>query len=160
MIVLAVVAGCAAASIESFRDPNYSERIDRIFILIDHSIIKPSYTRDLELALQGVLSDSQLEYKIQQVDPIALDEEVLKNEIENYHPDGILLFEVAGFDGEAKGDMPKIIYDISIMTPDRKKRIWRAQAENSGGTIVMKDRMRKMVEQIYEKLIIDELVQQ
>lgn len=86
-------SGCASVSMQSVKDPSFSEPCHTLFVIINHvqlDTINPSFTSYLVAALKGEFAAKGVEIQIQVVSPLALDDKVYLPEIASYKPDGVL----------------------------------------------------------------------
>ncbi len=154
-IVLLMFAGCATVSVNSVRDPSFSNSIHKLFIIVNHGQIDDidkAYTPYLVEALKDEFSRKSVETMIQMANPLALDDSALFAGIGTYKPDGVLAIVATGGVAGPYGGMRKIIYNVSLFDPLTKKRVWRARIDASGGEAVQERRMRIMAHDLVMRL--------
>ena len=125
--VAILLSGCTRVSLQSVRDPSFSNPIKKLFILLNHvrvDSIDPSYTPYLTTALKDEFSKEGVELFIRVVNPLALDTSVYKSEIASYKPDGVLIIAYAGGTraGTSSGILD-ILYDVSLFDSSMNKRV-------------------------------------
>jgi len=154
--------GCAAVSMQSVRDPSFSEPINRLFIILNHSRvdqIDSSYTPYLITALKEEFSKKGVEIAIRNVNALVLDENIYRSEIAYYHPDGVMtIIATGGTVVGATGGLAQMIYDVSLFDSSRNKRIWRAQINVSGDMGVREKRMKLMARDLVNRLSEEKLI--
>lgn len=159
--VALVLGGCASASIQSAKDPSFSDPIHKLFIILNHGYvdkINSSYTPFLIAALKDEFSHEGVDVAIKAVDSLTSDEKGYPSEINSYEPDGIMtVVAVGGVEGA--GGAATIIYDVSIFDAAQdKKRIWRAQIYSSGGALVKEKRMKILAQDLVKRLSEDKMI--
>jgi hypothetical protein len=84
--------------------------------------------------------------------PLDLDEKSHLEKAKSFEADAILTVKAVSGIIDEFGGYPTIIYDASLYDPDLKKRLWRGNINNSGGTALMSRRMREMAVEIVTQL--------
>lgn len=159
---LLLLTGCAYASIQATKDPNFSNPMHKLFIFLNHTQvdqIDPGYTAYLVTALEKGFKQNGLEVVVRSVTVLELNETSYDAEVKSYGPDGVLVILSNGGVVGAYGGMAQINYDVSLydITPN-PKRIWRAQILASGGEGVREQRMNLVVQRLLERLNEDKMI--
>jgi hypothetical protein len=168
--VLASVAGCTTISIDSVRDPGFTGRIGRLFVLMrDDSQIDPHYAHNLQAAWTQRLSALGIDSRVLVISTLESEESVFGKEIKEFSPDGVLLIQPEGsmrhagpgshgvFKLERHGDSTIDLYwDVSLFETDPKNRIWCASITTPGGYGITK--MLKMTDSILAELDHDQIL--
>jgi len=160
--IATALPGCATVSIQSVRDPSYTNMIHKLYVIINEiqvDNIDSSYTPLLTSALKNEFSQHGVEINVRSADPLVLDEKNYMAEIESYKPDGVMTIVSTGGVRGPYGGMMQIIYDVSLFdSSNAKRRIWRAQINAAGGTAVREKRMELMAQNLVSRLIEDKLI--
>jgi hypothetical protein len=159
-ILAFATVGCASAKIEATKDPTYTDKLHRIYVLIHQGSEAKSYAEGLSNSLSTALSENGIQFESRIISPLELDGDVYQDEINSYVPEAVLVIQMVG-GTSMDGKLSRIVYDASLLTPDGKRRIWRAQVENTGGIYagLIEKRMRKTAESILEQLKEDQLIE-
>ena len=148
--------GCARVSIQSARDPSFSNPMNKLFIILNHGQIDnidSSYTPYLAAALKDEFSKEGLEVAIRVAEPLVLDDSIYKFEIASYEPDGVMTITANGWAvSEPSGGLTQIIYDVSLFDSSKSKRIWRALIDASGGLSAREKRMKLVATDLVNQL--------
>ena len=162
IFIALVLPGCASVSIQSVRDPSYTNTIHKLYVVLNENqvdSIDSSFTPLLTAALKDEFSKRGVEIAVRVADPLVLDEKTYLAEIESYKPDGVMTIVATGGVRGAYGGMMKILYDVSLFdASNAKRRIWRAQIDASGGTGVREKRMKLVAQDLVERLSQDKLI--
>lgn len=130
----ALIAGCASISIESARDPDFSGKINRLYVLIrDNGHLKKSYSQNLEKAMKERLSARGIASQVQIVSPLELDDSKYAGDIKSFSPDAVLVLQTTGGTRRFR-EIIEVYWDVSLSIPNSKTRIWRASLHMSGGS--------------------------
>jgi hypothetical protein len=159
VIILGAVVlfiGCASVSIESTRDPGFSGKINRLFVLIkDNGQIKKSYSQNLQKALTERLSARGISSRVQIISPLELDDSRYSQDIKTFSPDAVLLIQPAGGTRRLQ-EIIEIFWDVGLRVPDSKTLIWRASIHMSGGSSL--SRMTAMADGILSRMEQDGII--
>lgn len=151
----AVFTGCTSVKVKSVRDPNYSAKMERVFIVIGGGTESQELDTYLSQQLRDAFSQENVETDVAILTPLDLDEKKHLERAKAFKADGILSISVTTGVISPYGGYPTLIYDASLYDPEFKTRRWRASINNSGGTGLMKRRMREMAEGIVARLKAD-----
>jgi hypothetical protein len=159
MILLGAAAlftACASISIESARDPGFSGKISRLYVLIrDNGQLKSSYSQNLQRALTERLSARGIVSQVQIVSSLELDESRYSRDIKTFSPDAVLSIQWAG--GTRRlSEVIEVFWDASLHIPQTRTRIWRATIHLSGGSSL--SRMTAMTDSILSRLEQDGII--
>lgn len=162
-LALALV-GCHSASIQSTRDPSYSGRMGRLFIILNHGEVEQvdaDYTLALTRALQEEFAKTHTTITVQTVKVLALNDPDYAGEMAQFRPDGVLIMKASGGMRGAYGiGLESISYDVSLMSPQQPdRRIWRAQLQATGGSAVIEGKMNSAAKELVQQLRDDRLIQ-
>ena len=151
-----LLTACAAISIESARDPGFSGKISRLYVLIrDNGQLKSSYSQNLQKALTERLSARGIVSHVQIASPLELDESKYSRDIQAFLPDAVLGIQWAG--GTRRlSEVIEVYWDASLQIPQTKTRIWRARIHLSGGSSL--SRMTAMTDSILSRLEQDGII--
>jgi len=157
MLIVSVVCGtfvgCTSVKVQSTKDAQAVRKIERLFVLINHGDLgNQPYSNDLANNLRSVLSNPPPVMGISIVSPLELDERVHEAKIKQFNPDAVLVIRLTTAVLNEYGGYPILKYDASFFDPKMDKRLWRGAVNNSGGTALMKRRMREMAEVIIGQL--------
>jgi hypothetical protein len=146
----ALFTACASISIESARDPGFSGKVGRLFVLIrDNGQLKSSYSQNLQKAMTERLSARGISSQVQIASPLELDESRYSRDIKTFSPDAVLVIQWAG--GTRRlSEVTEVFWDASLRIPEAKARIWRATIHISGGSSL--SRMTAMTDSILARL--------
>ena len=78
-VALLLLEGCGFVSMQSVRDPSFSDPVHNLFVIINHSqldTVDPAYTPYLVTALKEELTAKGVEMEIRVVNALTLDENV------------------------------------------------------------------------------------
>ena len=156
-----LLSGCASVSVQSVRDPSFSNPTHNLFIVVNHDqldTVDPAYTQYLVPALKTEFEQRGIQTQIRVINPLALDESVYLSEIASYKPDGVLTIVANGCVVSPYGGAEQINYDISLFDPTRTRRIWRAKVLASGGTAVREKRMKLMAQDLVKRMSDEKLI--
>lgn len=160
-----LLAACASASIQATKDPDFSNPMHKLFIILNHTQvdqIDPGYTAYLVKALEQGFKRKGLDVAIRTVTPLELNENAYQTEIENFSPDGVLVILNNGGVIGVYGGMQQINYDVSLYDVNvtaETKRIWRAKIQAWGSTgVVREERMNLVVQRLLERLQRDKMI--
>jgi hypothetical protein len=153
ILAMAGGSGCTSVTVHSNKDAAAVHRIGKLFVLINQGELeKQPLSNMLADDLRNSFSNSPVQLAMSIVSPLELDEQKHDREIEAFHPDAVLTIQVRTFIVDEYGGYPKILYDVSLLDPAARHRLWRAAIDNSGGTALMDRRMREMAEKIVAQL--------
>lgn len=153
VILSLCLTGCTSVSVQATKDPKAVHKMGRLFVLINHGDLgNQPYSTDLANNLRTVLSNPPPALEISIVSPLELDERVHDDRIKQFNPDAVLVIRLTTAVLSEYGGYPILKYDASLYDPDMKRRLWRGVVDNSGGTALMKRRMREMAEVIVGRL--------
>lgn len=156
LLLALLVTGCTSIDVRANKDPASVRKINRMFVLIQHGDVDDQpYSRDLADALRNAFANTPVNVDIAIANPVELDEKIHMRRISQLQPDAAMVIKATGEVLSEYGGYPTIIYDVSLFEPDLEKRLWRARVDNSGGTALMKRRMREMAERIIKQLRTD-----
>jgi hypothetical protein len=152
----ALFAGCAPVTIESARDPGFTGKISRLFVLIrDNGQLSSSYTQNLQKAMTERLSARGIVSQVQIVSPLELDESKYSRDIKAFSPDAVLVILWTG--GTRRfHEVIEVYWDASLNVPQTKTRIWRATIHVSGGSSL--SRMTAMTDSLLSRLEQDGII--
>jgi hypothetical protein len=152
----AFLSGCASVSIESARDPGFSGRINRIYVLIrDNGQISSSYSQNLQKAMTERLSARGITSQVQIVSALELDESKYSKDIKTFSPDAVLVMQPTGGTRRFR-EVIEVYWDVSMQIPETKTRIWRASIHMSGGSSL--SRMTALTDGILSKMEQDKII--
>ena len=157
-MLMLVAVGCATVSIKSSRDMEFKQKLDRLYVVIDHGELDVSHSETLKEGLSVALSQKQIQSKIYVLSPLDLEENAYEADMASYDPQAILRIEATSSTVGDYGGLAEIVYNVSLVTLTNDKRIWRAQTKNAGGTAMMGKRLRKMANRIVDQLANDGLI--
>jgi hypothetical protein len=163
MMLALTMVSCHSASIQSTRDPSFSGRLTRIFIILNHGEVDQldaDYTPALVRALQQEFAKTRTTITVRAVNVLALNDPNYARELAQYQPDGVLTMKLSGGVRGAYGGLESLFYDVSLISaqqPDR--RIWRAQLNAAGGSAVIEGKMNSAAEELVQRLLDDRLIQ-
>lgn len=147
------VTGCTSVNVRSNKDQASVRKVNRLFIIIQHGEMDDQpFSNDLSLALRNAFTNTSAVMEMSIANPVELDPKTHLRQAEAFNADAILVITSTGGIMSEYGGYPTITYDASLYEKTMEKRIWRAQINNSGGTALMKRRMREMAVGIVEKL--------
>ena len=151
------MTGCTSITIKSNKDAASVKQLDRLYIVVNHGeVTDKSLSNYLIDGFKSCFTNSPVKVDYGVMSALDLDPKVMTDEIKAFNPDAVLVVSVSTFVVAAEyGGYPTIIYDASLYNPDHTKRIWRASIDNSGGTALMKRRMREMAGKISMQLQTD-----
>lgn len=154
---LSLVTGCTSITIKSNKDEASVKQLDRLYIVINHGEVSDkSLSNYLIDGFKAAFTNAPVKVDYGVMSALDLDPKVMTDEIKAFNPDAVLVVSVSTFVVSAEyGGYPTIDYDASLYNPDHTKRIWRAAIDNSGGTALMKRRMREMAGKISMQLQTD-----
>jgi hypothetical protein len=148
-----ILTGCTSIRVRANKDPASIRKIKRLFVIVNHGDVdEQTYSHLLADAMLVALTNTAAVFQIEIANPVALDESSYLKQIKQFEADAVLMIRVEGGVLGQYGGYPTLIYDASLFEPDLRKRIWRARIDNSGGTALMKRRMREMADKIVQEL--------
>jgi hypothetical protein len=164
LAVTVALSGCHSASIQSTRDPSFSGRMNRLFVILNHGQLEQmdaGYTPALIRALQGEFAKTRTTVTIRAIDALALSDPNYTRALAQYQPDGVLTMKMSGgVRGEYGGGLESIYYDLSLFSVQtRDKRVWRGQLQATGGTGVIEGKMNSAAEKLVQTLLKDRVIQ-
>jgi len=149
----AILAGCTSVTVQSTKDTAAVHKIGRLFVLINHGDLgNQTYSNELAANLRSVLSNPPPVMEISIASPLELDEKVHVGRIQRFNPEAVLVIRLSTAVLDEFGGYPILKYDASLFDPKMEKRLWRGAVNNSGGTALMKRRMRETAEVIISQL--------
>lgn len=149
---------CASISIESARDPGFTGKINRLFVLIrDNGHLGRSYSQNLQKALTERLSARGITAQVQIMSPLELDESRYSKDIMAFIPEAVLVIQSTGRTRHLQ-EVIEVYWDASLNVPQSKTRIWRATIHISGGSSL--SRMTAMADGILSRLEQDGIIAQ
>lgn len=161
ILVPLLFLGCASISIESVKDPSFSNPVHRLFIVVNNrqvDAIDKAYTPYLVAALKDEFTQEGVDIEIRAVGGLVLDDNVYLAEIASYKPEGVLTIIASGGVAGSHGGMVKILYEVSLFDAAKNKRIWRARLDASGATDVREKRMKMMARDLVKRLSEEKLI--
>jgi hypothetical protein len=154
--VAAFFTACASISIESARDPGFTSKINRLFVLIrDNGQLRKSYSENLQKALMERLSARGFASQVKVISPLELDESKYAGDNKSFSPDAVLVIQPAGGTRRLQ-EVIEIYWDMSLRIPNSKTLIWRARIHMSGGSSL--SRMTAMADGILSRLEQDGII--
>jgi hypothetical protein len=152
----ALFLGCASVSIESARDPGFSGKISRLYVLLrDNGQLRSSYWQNLQKALTERLKARGIASQVQIISPLELDESRYSQDMKAFSPDAVLFIQSAGGTRRLQ-EVIEIFWDASLYLPGKKTRIWRASIHMSGGS--SPSRMTALTDSILSKMEQDGII--
>lgn len=152
----ALLTACASVSIESARDPGFSGKVSRLYVLIrDNGQLKKSYSQNLQKALTERLSARGISSRVQIISPLELDDSRYSKDIKTFSPDAVLLIQQTGGTRRLQ-EVIEMYWDVSLFIPETRTRIWRASIHMSGGSSL--SRMTAMADSILSRMEQDGII--
>ena len=161
LITLSLLAltGCTSVKIKSNKDASATQKIQRLFVIVNHGEVnEQKFSNELIHSLRNCLSNTPVQIEFSVMTPLDLNPEIHQDKVKAFHPDAVLVISVSTYVVDQYGGYPTIMYDASLYDPAQKRRLWRGAINNSGGTALMKLRMRQMAEKVVGQLRQDGLL--
>lgn len=155
--------GCARVSLQSVREPSFSEPINNLLINLNHrevDQINPSYTTYLMIALMEELSKKDVGFVIHNIGQIDYRPyRPAEADIAEYKIDKVMTITATSCTRSGLfGGFIQIIYDVNLFDLSTDERIWRARINASGGPWVRKKFMKLMVNDLINRLSGEKLI--
>jgi hypothetical protein len=158
-LLLSIVSSCTSISVKSNKDASASRKINRLFVIVNHGEVNDQkYSNELIQSLKNCLSNSPVQLEFSVMTPLDLNPEMHQEKVRAFDAEAVLVISVSTYVINEFGGYPTILYDASLFDPEQKKRLWRGAINNSGGTALMKRRMREMAEKLVGQLRHDGLL--
>jgi len=153
-------SGCASVSIESVKDPTFSNPVHSMFIVLNHAQldkIDSSDTPYLLAALKKEFSLKGVDIELREIDHLSPNEDIYKDEIADYKPDGVLTI-VANAGATAGGGVMQIYYEISPYDFVKNRIVWRAQINAASGGGAREKKMKTVAKDLVQRLSDDKMI--
>lgn len=161
--LLIILSGCVRTNITSNKSPDFTGKIERLYIMVRGSDGAKSFFNSFNNSLSQSLKSRGIETTYHYFDPLSLesDEDVAKK-INEFGPNLLMMIQQT----ESRSTMNQNgwgsantggTFDIKLLQPDSKSPVWRANliADASFGLSVS---ARRSTEKLIEKLILDKLL--
>ena len=147
------LTACTSVRLNSVKDATNVHKLDRLFVIVAQGQLNSTKFADQFIEqFRAQLTNSAVKVEFSILTPLELDEKTHLEKAKAFQADAILFVRAVSGVRDQYGGYPTIIYDASLFDPEFKKRLWRANINNSGGTGLMSRRMREMAEQIVKQL--------
>jgi hypothetical protein len=150
--LLITTTACTPVTIDSIKDPEITEHVRRIFVLVKEG--NPSqvdYAQNLSSALVRRLAEKRIDASVRVQSPLDLDESKYIQEIKAFSPDAVLIVQATGGTRTRyERQIVDLYWDASLFRRDTRERIWRASIHTPGGSGMSK--MLNLTDSILLKL--------
>jgi hypothetical protein len=160
-----VVLGCATAKIQpGRRGDSPAGKPRRLYVLVEHSAVKNLDDPSTVLCddLSTILSQFKVESRTKRVLGLPDAANAYVGEVAAFGADGVLAVKMTGTGPAARYDKGAyygpFTYDVTLYAPGLDKTFWHAEAQNNGGTAMMRKRLKKMARSIVMALRRDGLI--
>jgi hypothetical protein len=131
-----------------------------MFIVFNHAQldkIDSSDTPYLLAALKKEFSSKGVDIELREIDHLSPNEDIYKDEIADYKPDGVLTI-VANAGATAGGGVMQIYYEISLYDFAKNRIVWRAQINAASGGGVREKEMKAVAKDLVQRLSDDKMI--